>query len=182
MFDQAVRSPFSGNARIGRAAAWSAVLACALSCAQQHQAVPTAQYQPQRRDITVTMVPLLVKEAQAIYPFLKPDFAKGGVLAGKEVYAFSPSTVTVIEGDTIVFTFVNPEDDSHSFILPDFAIALPGQKTTTGIYVARRAGVYPITCNVPSHTPMMSGQLVVLAPGAVATVQPTTASLSPVRP
>jgi plastocyanin len=39
-----------------------------------------------------------------VLPFLKGDFAKGGVLEGKEVYAFSPSTITVIVGDTIHFT------------------------------------------------------------------------------
>jgi hypothetical protein len=41
-----------------------------------------------------------VKEAAKVYPFLPPDFAKGGVLDGTEVYAFSPSTLTVVEGDT----------------------------------------------------------------------------------
>ncbi len=104
-----------------------------------------------------------------IYPFLKADFAKGGVLEAKEVYAFVPSTLIVVEGDTIHFTFVNPEDDLHTFVLPDFAVTLPGQKITQAIYVARRAGIYPITCSVPMHTPMMSGQLVVLASAAVTT-------------
>ena len=61
-------------------------------------------YAPQTRNVTITTVPLLVKEQQAVLPFLKEDFAKGGVLDGKEVYAFSPSTVTVIEGDTVHFT------------------------------------------------------------------------------
>jgi plastocyanin len=116
----------------------------------------------------VTTVPLLVKEEQAVLPFLKEDFAKGGVLDGKEVYAFSPSTLTVVEGDTIHFTFINPEDDRHSFVLPDLVVDLPPQRTTQSTYVAKRAGIYPFVCSVPSHLPMMSGQLVVLSPLAAA--------------
>jgi plastocyanin len=124
-------------------------------------------YVPRVREITLTTVPLLVKEAQALYPFLRRDFAKGGVLEGKEVYAFSPGTVTVVQGDTIHFTFINPEDDVHSFVLPDFAASLPGQSITHATYVARQAGIYAFTCDIAAHLPMMWGQLVVLAPDAV---------------
>ncbi len=119
-------------------------------------------YTPVVRTITITTVPLLVKEQQNVLPFLKRDFANGGVLDGKEVYAFSPSTVTVFEGDTIHFVFINPEDDVHSFVLPDFSVALPPQKTTTATYVAKRAGIFAFTCSIPTHLPMMWGELVVL--------------------
>lgn len=125
------------------------------------------RYKPTTREITVTTVPLLVKEEQRVLPFLKEDFAKGGVLDGKEVYAFSPSSVTVIEGDTIHFTLINPEDDVHSFILPDLAVSLPGQKTTTATYVAKRAGIFRFFCAVQTHLPMMWGQLVVLPASAM---------------
>ncbi len=121
-------------------------------------------YVPVTRSITVTTVPLLVKEEQRLFPFLAGDFAKGGVLDGKEVYAFIPSTITVFEGDTINFTFYNPEDDDHSFVLTDLVVPLPPQKITPARYVARRAGIFSFVCSVPSHLPMMSGQLVVLAP------------------
>ncbi len=117
---------------------------------------------PQVRAIAITTVPLLVKEQQGALPFLRSDFAKGGVLEGKEVYAFSPSTITVVEGDTLHLTLINPEDDEHSFVLPDLAVPLPGGKSTTVTYVAKRAGVYPFVCAVAAHMPMMSGQLVVL--------------------
>lgn len=127
----------------------------------------TSSYVPHARAVTITTVPLLVKEEQRVLPFLAKDFAKGGVLEGKEVYAFSPSTVTVVEGDTIHFTLINPEDDVHSFVLPDLAVSLPGQKTVSATYVAKQAGVYPFVCAVQAHLPMMSGQLVVLAPEAV---------------
>lgn len=59
-----------------------------------------------------------MREQEHLLPFLEADFAKGGLLNGKEVYAFSPSSVTVIEGDTIHFVFINPEDDVHSFTFP----------------------------------------------------------------
>jgi plastocyanin len=91
------------------------------------------------------------------------------VLDGKEVYGFSPSTLTVVEGDTIHLTLINPEDDDHSFVLPDLAVPLPPQQTTHATYVAKRAGIYPFMCAVASHLPMMSGQLVVLSPASVAT-------------
>jgi plastocyanin/uncharacterized membrane protein YphA (DoxX/SURF4 family) len=136
-----------------------------VGCARRGASAPA--YVPRVRAVTVTTVPLLVKEARSVYPFLGPAFAKGGVLDGKEVYGFSPSTLTVVEGDTIQFTFVNPEDDVHSFVLPDFAVSLPGGQITHATYVARHAGVYPITCSIVTHQPMMSGQLVVLSPAAI---------------
>lgn len=143
----------------------SALTAVLAACARQ--SAPPA-YRPHVRELTVTTVPLLVKEEQSVLPFLKPDFAKGAILDGKEVYGFSPSTLTVVEGDTIHFTFFNPEDDDHSFVLPDLIVALPPQQVTHATYVAKRAGIYAFVCSVPSHLPMMSGQLIVLSPQAIA--------------
>ena len=127
-------------------------------------------YQPRTRNITVTTVPLLVREEMSLYPFLKPAFAKGGVLDGKEVYAFVPSTITAVAGDTLRLTLVNPEDDNHSFVLPDFAVPLPGGKVTTATYITKTAGIFPIVCAMANHLPMMSGQLVVLSASAVSDV------------
>lgn len=154
-------------------AALAAMPLIALACTGSHDVTrfdgrdATPRYVPHARAITVTTVPLLVKEEQGVLPFLKEDFAKGGVLEGKEVYAFSPSTITVVQGDTIHFTFINPEDDVHSFVLPDLAVSLPGEKTTTATYVAKRAGVFPFVCAIQAHLPMMSGQLVVLTAAAM---------------
>ena len=122
----------------------------------------SAAYRPRLREVTVTAVPLLTREMQRIYPFLARDFAPGGVLAGKEVYAFEPSAVTVIEGDTLALTLVNPEDDPHSFVLPDLEVGMPPQSTVTARWVAARAGLYRYTCSVPAHLPFMYGTLVVL--------------------
>jgi plastocyanin len=151
--------------RIRQSRALGAALASLWLGAVCARPAPTARsvvYTPRGRDITVTTVPLLVKEAKGVYPFLTPAFAKGGVLDGKEVYGFSPSTITVMEGDTIHFTFINPEDDLHSFVLPDLVVALPGNKVTQATYIARHAGIFTFMCSVASHLPMMSGQLVVL--------------------
>jgi plastocyanin len=146
----------------------SAAATVVAACAGPASDHATRGYVPRTRALTVTTVPLLVKEQQSVLPFLKEDFAKGGVLDGKEVYAFSPSTLTVVEGDTIQFTFINPEDDVHSFVLPDLAVSLPPQKVTTATYVATRAGIFQFVCAVQAHLPMMSGQLVVLSPAVVA--------------
>jgi plastocyanin len=114
------------------------------------------------REIVITTVPLLTKELATTYPFLKQDFATGGVLAGKEVYEFMPSTITVAEGDTLRLTFINPEDDVHSFVMKDLAVSIPGQSTTHATYVAAHAGIYDFVCAIPAHLPMMRGQLIVL--------------------
>jgi plastocyanin len=145
----------------------SAILAF-VACAPTKR-ISSTSYHPRTRTITVTTVPLLVKEQRSTFPFLGAAFGKGGVLEGKEVYAFSPSTLTVVEGDTIHLTLINPEDDVHSFVLPDFAVSLPGNRRIDTTYVARHAGIYPIVCAVQSHLPMMSGQLVVLPAAAMGT-------------
>lgn len=137
--------------------AFAGMAACA--CAAHPE---RASYTPRTREVTVTTIPLITKELASVYPFLKEDFAKGGVLENKEVYGFLPSTITVMEGDTIQFTFINPEDDVHSFVLPDLAVGLPGQKTVRATYVARHAGIYEYRCSIPTHLPMMHGELVVL--------------------
>lgn len=149
------------------AAAAVAVAATSIAGCGPARESRVARYEPRVREITVTTVPLLVRESQAVYPFLKSDFARGGILEGKEVYAFEPGTLVAVAGDTLHFSLVNPEDDVHTFVLPDLAVALPGQQVTHATYVARRPGIFPLVCNLPNHLPMMSGQLVVLAPSAV---------------
>jgi hypothetical protein len=140
-----------------------AVLAVMPACAPQ---AARRAYRPRARDVTLTAVPLLTREMQRVYPFLGRDFAPGGVLEGREVYAFLPSSVTVVEGDTVHFRFVNPEDDVHTFVLGGLAVGLPGQSVTRATWVAGRAGVYPFACDIPSHQPSMWGQVVVLSPVA----------------
>jgi plastocyanin len=132
-------------------------------------ATSARHYAPQRREVTVTTVPLLVKEMQATLPFLKQDFAKGGVLDGQEVYGFYPSTLTMYTGDTLVITFVNPEDDEHSFALPpNLYVKIPGQTaTTTATFVAKEPGIFTARCAIPAHSRSMVATVVVLSPSTV---------------
>jgi uncharacterized cupredoxin-like copper-binding protein len=147
------------GSRLGAGVLGVFAAALALGCASGSTPAP---YTPQERSFVLTTVPLLTKEMTKIYPFLREDFARGGVLEGREVYAFLPSTLTVVEGDTIHFTLVNPEDDAHDFVLPDLVVALPGQSVTEATWRADRAGTFPFVCTIPAHMPAMYGQLVVL--------------------
>jgi plastocyanin len=131
-----------------------------IACAKD---APVTHYRPRTRELTVTAVPLLTKELQSTYSFLAQDFGRGGVLEGKEVYTFVPSSLTVVQGDTIHFTLINPEDDAHSFVLPGLAVTLRPQSKVLADYIARNAGVFEYVCDIPSHLPFMYGQLVVLA-------------------
>jgi plastocyanin len=147
----------------GLSAAGLALAAAVLSAA----CTPTpARYVAQERHFVVTTVPLLTKEMGSTYPFLREDFARGGVLEGKEIYAFVPSTLTVVEGDNVRFTFVNPEDDEHNFVLPGLVAELPGQSVTEATWRAEHAGIFNFVCTIPAHMPEMYGQVVVL-PAAV---------------
>ncbi len=131
------------------------------SCSSRgHQKARTAP--PVGRDVVITTIPLLTRELAKTYPFLREDFAKGAVLDGKEVYSFEPSTITVNAGDTLHFMFVNPEDDPHSFVMNDFSVALPPQAITRATYIAKHPGIFDFVCAIPSHLPMMRGQLIVL--------------------
>jgi uncharacterized cupredoxin-like copper-binding protein len=148
--------------RIGlRSGLRPSALALAVALAGCAAARPPA-YAPVVREFTLTTVPLLSKELQRTYPFLREDFAPGGVLEGKEVYAFVPSALTVVEGDTLHLTFVNPEDDDHVFMLEDLVVPLAGQSVTQATWVARRAGLFRFSCIVPAHAPLMYGQILVL--------------------
>jgi plastocyanin len=139
--------------------AGTAVLA---NCEAPTRAKTNGSGSARARDIVITTVPLLTKELATTYPFLKKDFAAGGALAGKEVYEFMPSTITVFEGDTLRLTFINPEDDAHSLVMDSLSLAIPGQSESHAIYVAAHAGIYDFVCAIPSHLPMMRGQLLVL--------------------
>lgn len=119
-------------------------------------------YVPQERRFVVTAVPLLTQELVSTYSFLSRDFGPGGVLEGKEVYAFVPSSLTVVEGDTVRFTLVNPEDDEHNFVLPGLSVALPGQSVTEATWRAETPGIFSFVCTIPAHAPAMYGQIVVL--------------------
>ena len=76
-------------------------------------------YQPQTREMYVSMVPVLVHEMSSFLPYLSEDFGKGGLLEGKEVYAFMPSTLIAYAGDSLNLHIYNPADDPHTFTIVD---------------------------------------------------------------
>lgn len=157
------RTGFSGAGRGPAAAALLAGLLALPGAGCRPSSRET--YLPRTRHLTVTAVPLLTREQTGTYPFLAEDFAAGGILEGKEVYAFAPSTLTAYRGDTLVLDLVNPEDDRHTFVLDgDSAVEIPGQTTVTDTLVLREAGIRKFVCDIPAHSPFMYGQLVVLDP------------------
>jgi plastocyanin len=154
---------------IGRSPSACAVLASwlVMSCAAPPSPAHSV-YRPRTRATTITTVPLLVKEQTRTFPFLARDFGHGGVLDGKEVYGYSPSTLVAYTGDTLHVTVVNPEDDVHDFEIDDpveqTAVSLPAQATTRFTILARAPGIYVFRCTIATHQPFMTGVLVVLAP------------------
>jgi len=127
-------------------------------------ATVASQYTPQARPLVVTAVPLLVHEEAGTFSYLKKAFAKGGVLDGKEVWGFAPSSITVYRGDTLKLTFVNPGDDPHTFTIDELTVnaAIAGGATSESSFVASRVGVYRFYCAIPEHAPYMSGTLTIL--------------------
>jgi len=119
---------------------------------------------PQNRNFTVAAVPLLVHEQTGIFGFLQQDFAPGGVLDGKEVYGFNPSQLSVLKGDRVHVTVVNPTNDPHSFTLPDLGVnvIIDGGQANGLSFVASRVGAFTFVCTVAEHQPYMTGQLVVM--------------------
>jgi hypothetical protein len=85
----------------------------------------------------------------------------------------------VVEGDTVAFTFLNPEDDLHDLVLPGLAVALPGKSVTRATWRAERAGIFQFVCTIPAHAPEMYGQLVVLPAAFGAGFADSTAEASP---
>ncbi|HEX9312297.1 MAG TPA: cupredoxin domain-containing protein [Actinomycetota bacterium] len=125
-------------------------------------------YRPQTRSLVVTAVPLLVHEQAGFFDYLKKDFGKGGLLQDKEVWGFSPNTLTVYGGDTVNVTVINPGDDPHTFTIPEvnFSLSVEGKSQVEGSFVVPSAGLYKFFCAIPEHTPYMWGNLIVLPDSA----------------
>ena len=118
----------------------------------------------QSRDFYIAMVPLVVHEQASIYPFVAKAFAAGGVLDGKEIYAFMPSTTTCYAGDTLNVHLVNPSDDPHTFTVVelDKSVTVDGSSLGTITLAAIPAGIYTVMCAEAEQMPWMWGQIVVL--------------------
>ena len=79
---------------------------------------------------------------------------------------FTPSTIVVHVGDTVVIHFYNVEDttEAHTFTIGEpyhIHMNVEAGQNQTATFVASTAGVFEIVCAY--HQPTMSGQFVVLA-------------------
>jgi len=130
-------------------------------------AVPAVN-KPQMRDMYVAMVPVLVHEMASFLPYLTADFAKGGLLEGKEVYAFMPSTLTGYAGDSLSLHIYNPADDAHTFTVIELSksVTVPGKSVNAMVLEKVPAGIYTLMCAEAEHMPFMWGQIVLLQPPA----------------
>jgi len=121
-------------------------------------------YTPQTRQFTMTIVPQWVHEVTSTYDYLGPEFGKKGLLADKEVWGFSPSTIAVYQGDTVSIDLYNPSSDPHTWTIPELWVNtdIGAPAHTTVSFVASKLGVFTFHCEVGEHFPFMSGQLIVL--------------------
>ena len=76
-----------------------------------------------------------------------PEIKEFNVIAKK--WDFSPSTITVNEGDTVILN-VESIDVTHGFVISEFGVSerLEPGKTTTVEFIADKKGTYTFFCNV----------------------------------
>lgn len=119
---------------------------------------------PKTKEYTITEYPILVHEQQDMLPYLQQDFADNGVLSGKEVYGFYPSTIVVHSGDMIHLNVINPADDGHTMSIPDINMSMVEKphSTTPMMFTAPSPGIYDFYCAEAEHAPYMWGQIVVI--------------------
>jgi plastocyanin len=140
----------------------------AAGCAQGTAGAAGPRYQMQQRSFTITAVPLLVHEQQGMFDYLKGAFAKGGMLADKEVWGFSPSSITVYQWDTVNVSLVNPGDDAHTFTIPELGVNanMKGGSTSRVSFTANKVGSFAFVCTMMEHAPYMWGTITVLPDSA----------------
>ena len=92
-----------------------------------------------------------------------------------ELHRWSPNTIVVNKGDTVVLKVTNPRGNYHSFSIPEFGVSTsmldPRGGTETVEFVADKAGTFTFSCEVPYNPDqqwcdpdhaMMTGTLIVL--------------------
>jgi plastocyanin len=127
-----------------------------------------SNYTPQTRSFVMTIVPYWVHEETGVFDYLKGDFSKKGILNGKEVWGFNPSSLTVYQGDTVDITLYNPSSDPHTWTLDGMDVNVPidAQATANIHFTASKVGIFQFNCEVGEHFPFMTGQLTVLPASA----------------
>jgi len=92
-----------------------------------------------------------------------------------ELHRWSPNTIVVNKGDTVVLKVTNPRGNYHSFSIPEFGVSTsmldPRGGTETVEFVADKAGTFTFSCEIPYNPDkqwcdpdhaMMTGTLIVL--------------------
>lgn len=91
------------------------------------------------------------------------EVVKTFTVTGKN-FSFSPSTITVKKGDTVVITFKNM-GGLHDFRLDEFGVAtqqISNGSEETVTFVANKPGMFEYYCSVGKHRAMgMKGVLIV---------------------
>ena len=149
-------------------AAAALLIGTGAACAQGPAVAAGPNYKPQTRAYSIAAVPLLVHEESTTFDWLKPAFAKKGLLDGKEVWGFSLSHITVYQGDNVDVTIVNPGDDPHTFTISDLGVntAIKGNGQAHTSFIAEKVGTFRYYCTIAEHYPYMSGEITVLPASA----------------
>ncbi len=92
-----------------------------------------------------------------------------------ELHRWSPNTIVVNKGDTVVLKVTNPRGNYHSFSIPEFGVSTamlePREGSETIEFVADKSGTFAFSCEVPYNPDkqwcdpdhaMMTGTLIVL--------------------
>ena len=95
---------------------------------------------------------------------LSTEWNMDAVPSGLNHYGFTPTQITVNQGDTVLIHFYNTHSDTHhTFTLPAYNLNVdvaPNQNKTFS-FTAAQAGVFTFTCSF--HATTMRGQLIVIA-------------------
>jgi nitrosocyanin len=84
------------------------------------------------------------------------------VVTPQDVKVWEPTSFTAKKGDTVMLQLVNRHADEHGFEIAAFGVkeVVPGEKTSNVKFIADKAGIFPIKCQLhPAH---VVGQFVVL--------------------
>jgi nitrosocyanin len=84
------------------------------------------------------------------------------IVTPQDVKIWEPTSITVKKGDKVSLRLVNKHTDEHGYEIPAFGVkeVVAGDKTASVSFVADKAGIFPIKCQLhPAH---VVGQLVVL--------------------
>ena len=80
-------------------------------------------------------------------------------------FSFSPSTITVNQGEVIKITFTNTGSIGHNFGISQLGVrtaTIPAGGTDSVIFTASQSGTFAFDCSVPGHAVNgMTGELTV---------------------